>query len=298
MHLLRSDDLSKKQMQEIFSVADQLEAGKLKNPLKEHSTLAMLFSESSTRTRASFEVAIAKLGGSATFINTQTSQMKRGESLEDTARTLSLYYDFIAVRTNEHSDVVAMANASKIPVINALTHLEHPTQALADVYTILKNKGKIEGIRIAFVGDIAQNTANSLMLTATKLGAEVSLVTPKGCMPNKELYEKAQSYGKISISNSKEEGLKGADVIYTDTFVSMGDEGEASAKRKLYAPYCVDEKMLRMAKSDAIVMHPLPAHRGEEITAEVLDGKRSVVWEQAKNKLRIEKALLVCLQKW
>ena len=295
MNLIGSDDLSKEQMLEVFSIADKLESGALKKPIKEHSVLALLFSEASTRTRVSFEVAIAQLGGSAVYISTQTSQMKRGETLEDTAKVISGYCDFIAVRTNEHNDVLTIAKSSSVPVINALTHLEHPTQALADIYTIIKRKGAIKGLRIAFVGDIAQNTANSLMLTATKLGASVSLVGPKSIAPNKVFYGKAKKYGKVEVYDSIKEGLKGADVVYTDTFVSMGDELEAEKRRKMFAPYQVNEAMLKSAKNNAIVMHPLPAHRGEEITSGVLDGKRSVVWDQAKSKLYIEKALLVYL---
>lgn len=297
MNFLSSDDLSERQMQDVFSIAQKLEKNRLKRQIKEHSTLALLFSEPSTRTRVSFEVAIAQLGGSAIYINTQTLQMKRGETLEDTAKVISGYCDFIAVRTNEHKDVETIARSSSVPVINALTHLEHPTQALADVYTIIKYKKRIKGLRIAFVGDISQNTANSLMLTAAKLGASVSLVGPKHCAPNEVYYRKSRKYGSVEVYNSVKEGLKGADVIYTDTFVSMGDESEAEMRRRLYAPYQINGAMLHLAKKDAIVMHPLPAHRGEEITAEVIDGSRSVVWEQAKSKLYIEKALIVYLSK-
>jgi ornithine carbamoyltransferase len=297
MNLLSSDDLSEKQMLEVFSISDKLESGKLKKPIKEHLVLALLFSEPSTRTRVSFEVAMAQLGGSAIYISTQTSQMKRGETLDDTAKVISGYCDFIAVRTDEHEDVLTIARSSSVPVINALTHLEHPTQALADVYTIMKHKGKIKGLKIAFVGDIAQNTANSLMLTAAKLGATVALVGPKGCTPNKWFYDKSRQYGKVEVYDSVKEGVKGADVIYTDTFVSMGDEASAEQRRKFFAPYQVNKSMLAMAKSDVIVMHPLPAHRGDEISAEVLDGKSSVVWDQAKSKLRIEKALIVYLSR-
>jgi ornithine carbamoyltransferase len=297
MNFIGSDDLSEKQMLEVFSIAGDLESGKLKKPIKEHSVLALLFSEPSTRTRVSFEVAMVQLGGSAIYISTQTSQMKRGETLEDTAKVISGYCDFIAVRTNEHQDVLTIAKSSSVPVINALTHLEHPTQALADIYTIIRHKGNIKNIKIAFVGDIAQNTCNSLMLTAAKLGASVSLVGPKGCTPNGWFYDKAREYGKVEVYDSVKEGVKGADVIYTDTFVSMGDEASAEQRRKLFAPYQVNKAMLSFAKSDAIVMHPLPAHRGEEITSDVLDGKSSVVWDQAKSKLRIEKALIAYLSR-
>jgi ornithine carbamoyltransferase len=297
MNFLSADDLSEKQMLEVFSIADKLQSGELKNPIKEHSVLVLLFSEPSTRTRVSFEVAMAQLGGSAVYIATQTSQMKRGETLEDTAKVLSGYCDFIAVRANEHKDVMTIAKSSTVPVINALTHLEHPTQALADVYTIIKHKKRIKGLKIAFVGDIAQNTASSLMLTAAKLGAIVSLVGPEGVTPNEFFYRKSKKYGKVEIHNSVKEGVTDADVIYTDTFVSMGDEAESDKRKKLFEPYQVNKTMLQSAKGDVIVMHPLPAHRGEEITSDVLDGKSSVVWDQAKSKLYIEKALLVYLSR-
>ena len=295
MNFLSSDDLSEKQIEEVFSIARKLEKGTPRGEIKEHSVLALLFNEPSTRTRVSFEVAIAQLGGSAIYISTQTSQMKRGETLEDTAKVISGYCDFIAVRTNEQKDLERIAGSSSVPVINALTHLDHPTQALADAYTIIKHKRSMKGLKIAFVGDIAQNTANSLMLTAAKLGAEVSLVGPKHCAPNEAYYRKSRKYGRVEVFNSISEGVKGADVIYTDTFVSMGDEAGAEIKRKMFAPYQVNRAMVELAKKDVIVMHPLPAHRGEEITAEVIDGNRSIVWEQAKSKLSVEKALLVYL---
>ena len=188
-----------------------------------------------------------------------------------------------------------MAENSTVPVINALTSLEHPTQALADIYTIFKNKGDLKGLKIAFIGDIAQNTCNSLMLSSAKLGAEFSLVGPKGWRPKSQYYNRAREYGRVYVSDSIEEGLDGADVVYTDTFVSMGFERDADARRKLFAPYQLNSTALGYAKKNAIVMHPLPAHRGEEITSEVLDGKQSVAWEQAKNKLVMEKAILLYL---
>lgn len=219
----------------------------------------------------------------------------RGESLADTAKVISSYCDFIAVRINDHEKLLEIADNSTVPVINALTLLEHPTQALADVYTIRQHKRDISNAKIAFVGDISQNTANSLMLTATKLGADVNLVGPKGYQPNNRCYTKAKSHSKVHLMHSIEEGLDDVDVIYTDTFVSMGRESSAEKRRKLFAPYQVTNKMLKFAKPNVIVMHPLPAHRGEEIAADVIDGKHSVVWEQVRNKLLLEKALLVYL---
>jgi ornithine carbamoyltransferase len=282
-------------IQNIFSIAGKLEKGKEELSLKEHTTVAMLFSEPSTRTRISFEVAIAELGGTPIYIDTKTSQLSRGEEISDTARIISMYCDFIVIRENDHNKVVKLAEYSMVPVINALTSLEHPTQALADTYTIYKKKGDLKGVKIAFVGDIAQNTANSLMLTAVKLGAEIALVGPKTWKPKTQYYNKAREYGMVYVTDSLEDGLEGADVVYTDTFVSMGDEADSEMRKNLFAPYQINSAAIAHAKPNVIVMHPLPAHRGEEITSEVLDGKNSVVWEQAKNKLTIEKAILLYL---
>lgn len=293
MNLLSSADLSKDAINSIFSIADDILSGKEELALKEHSTMALIFEEPSTRTRVSLEVAMAQLGGTSIYIDAHTSQIVRGEALADTAKVLSSYCDFIAVRINEHEQLLTIAKNSTVPVINALTSLEHPTQALADCYTILKQKKNLKKIKIAFLGDIAQNTANSLMLTAAKMGAEIALVGPKDCKPNTFYYTKAREYGSVEVFDSLESGLENADVIYVDTFVSMGDEAEATRRKKLFAPYQLNSNALSYAKPDAVVMHPLPAHRGEEITEDVLDGNRSIVWQQAKNKLLLEKALLL-----
>jgi ornithine carbamoyltransferase len=295
MNFLSSNDLSKTEINRIFEIADDLVAGKEELTLKEHATLALLFSEPSTRTRVSFEVAMAQLGGHAIYIDMSTTQMKRGETLADTSKVISSYCDFIAMRTDNHDDLLTVAQNSSVPVINALTRLEHPTQALADIYTVQKRYGRIKGIKIAFIGDIAQNTANSLMITAAKLGAEMALVGPKGVLPNELYFNKAREYSKVEIYDNIEEGVSEADVIYTDTFVSMGVESEAAKRRALFAPYKVDSKLVAQAKKGVIVMHPLPAHRGEEIEADVLEGAHSVVWEQAKAKLLLEKAVLIYL---
>ena len=295
MNLISSNDLTKEAIKEIFKIADRLSDSKEGIALKGRTTMALFFEEPSTRTRVSLETAIIQLGGMPIYIDAHSSQRIRGEVLADTAKVLSLYCDFIAVRMNDHDGLLEIAENSSVPVINALTSLEHPTQALADTYTIITHKGEMKNLRIAFMGDVAQNTANSLMLTAAKLGAKISLVGPASCKPNPIYFNKAREYSKVDLSSSIEEGLDGADIVYTDTFVSMGDESEASKRRKLFAPYQLNADALSYAKRDALVMHPLPAHRGEEITADVLDGKRSIVWEQAANKLLIEKALLLYL---
>lgn len=297
MNIISSDDLSKEQMLEIFEIADSIRNGKEEVALKEHSVLALLFEKPSTRTRVSFEAAIAQLGGYAIYIDAQTSHLKRGESFSDTARMLSSYCDFIAARLYSHNDLIEIANNSVVPVINALTDLEHPTQALTDLYTIRSAKKNFKNLKLVFVGDIAANTANSLMLSAAKLGIEVALLGPKGYMPQSFYFTKAREYGKVDTYTDPAEALEDADIIYTDTFVSMGQEEEAEKRKALFAPYQVNAKLLSYAKSDALVMHCLPAHRGEEITSDVLDGPRSIVWEQAKNKMLLAKAILLYLSR-
>ncbi|MDE1832977.1 MAG: ornithine carbamoyltransferase [Candidatus Micrarchaeota archaeon] len=295
-HLLSSLDLSKRDIEKLFTTAKGIQNGDAKT-LKAHPVLVLLFDEPSTRTRVSFEVAMAQLGGSSIYVDSHTSQMSRGETLEDTARVISSYADFIAVRTVEQADIIKLASASAVPVINALTHLEHPTQSLADVYTMMWKTGRVKGMRIAFLGDIAQNTANSLMVVATKMGASLSLVGPKGLAPNARYLAEARKFGDVRVTDSLEDGLAGADVVYTDTFVSMGDESSRSKREKLFAKYQLNGKALSYAKKGAQVMHPLPAHRGVEITGDVLDGPRSMVWEQARNKLLLEKAVLLQLSR-
>ncbi len=297
MNLLSSDDLSKDSINEIFKIADQLNSGKQELGIKEHATMALIFQKPSTRTRLSFEVAMIQLGGNAIYLDMSTTQFSRGETFADTAKILGSYCDFIAARLFRQSDLEEIANNSKVPVINALTDTEHPTQALADVYTIRTYKKNLKGTKLVFVGDIASNTANSLMLTAAKFGMDVFLLGPKGYTPNSKFVTKAREYAKVVITSDIADALDDADVIYTDTFVSMGQEADADKRKKLFAPYQVNNKMLELANKDAIVMHCLPAHRGEEITGEVLDGKQSVAWEQAKNKLLLNKALIIYLSK-
>ncbi len=277
----------------IFEMADSAAQKKNIDVLKGR-TLALLFTLPSTRTRLSFSVAMTHLGGSAIYIDEHSSQMKRGETIADTTRMINSYCDFIAVRTKEHKMLLEIASNATVPVINALTMQEHPTQALTDMYTILKHKNK-EKLCIAMLGDIAQNTFNSLMIVATKLGAEVHLIGPKGFNPDQKYVSMASRYGTVKVYDSIKEGVAGADIVYTDTFTSMGTESEAETRRKLFAPYQVNDKLLSYAKPDALVMHPLPAHRGEEITSEVLDGSKSIAWEQARNKLAIAQAVLLFL---
>ncbi len=238
---------------------------------------------------------MSQLGGSSIYMDSSTSQISRGESISDTARVLSMYVDALAARMYRHSDIVELAMNSKVPVINALTDLEHPCQALSDVYTIREELGGVDGKRIAFVGDIAANTANSLMVIASKMGAEISLVGPKGYGPNEKFVAAARKCSSVDVSSSMKDGLKGCDVVYCDTFVSMGQEADASKRMKLFCAYQLNVSSLRHAKKGARVMHCLPAHRGVEITSDLLDGARSIVWKQAANKLLLEKAILLYL---
>ncbi len=293
MNLLGIGDISKVQILKIFKIADEAKAGKLRG-LLDGRTLSLLFEKPSTRTRVSFEAAMLMLGGTSVYLDSQRMHLSRGETYGDTAKVLSLYTDFIAARLFDHSNLLEMARVSSVPVINALTDMEHPCQALSDLYTIRDAKG-LNGVRVAFIGDVAANTANSLMLCASKLGLEVSMVGPEGAAPNQKFLKSARKLSKVEVSDDIREGLSGADVVYTDTWVSMGQEAAAKKRVALFRDYQLNKAALGYAKKTAIVMHCLPAHRGEEITSEVLDGKRSVVWEQARNKMFIEAAILVYL---
>lgn len=295
MHLLGVDDISKEQMTDIFNIADNITAGRSTTSIKEESVMALLFETPSTRTRMSFEVAMRKLGGFAVYVDTKRSQISRGESLQDTARVLSLYVDFIVARFNRHDDVLTFANYSAVPVINGQSDVADPTQALADIYTIQDSRKKIKGVKIAFVGDIAQNTANSLMLAATKMGAEFALVGPKGYQPNSKYLIRAREFGVVDLYDNLGDGLANADIIYADTFVSMGSEAEADKRKAMFSDYQINAKSLDLAPKAAQVMHPMPAFRGDEITDDVLDGPRSLVWAQAKNKLLLAQAIILYL---
>lgn len=295
MNYISANDLSSKQIEELFSISDKLKGKRKALLASSRPMLALIFEKNSTRTRVSFESAMNQLGGSSVYIDTRSSHMSRGETIHDTAKVLSSYVDVIAARLFRHSDIIELAKYSSVPVINALTDLEHPTQALADVYTIRESFGKVKGLRIAFVGDIKNNTANSLMIIATKLGAQISLVGPKGYSPNMDFVRTARKLGRVDIYNDMKSGLASCDVVYTDTFVSMGEEAQAKKRHKLFANYQLNVAAMKYANKGAKVMHCLPAHRGEEITSQLLDGKSSIVWQQAANKLLLEKAILLYL---
>lgn len=294
MNLLSINNLSKSDIYSIFDIADRIKTEKHMH-VENDNILALLFEKPSTRTRVSFESAMLQLGGHVIYIDARTTQSTRGEPVKDTARVLGSYVDLIAARLYRQSDLKELAKYAGVPVINALTDLEHPCQALSDLYTIRGRKGDLDGIKIAFIGDIATNTANSLMLAGTKTGSDMVLVGPGNWKPNTAYVKTARKYGTVSVYDDPKKGLKDVDIVYTDTFVSMGVESEAEKRLKLFKPYQLNKKLLSYAKRNALVMHCLPAHRGEEITADVLDGPRSIAWEQSANKLLVEKAIILYL---
>ncbi|MGI6226472.1 MAG: ornithine carbamoyltransferase [Peptococcales bacterium] len=262
-------------------------------------TLAMIFQKSSTRTRVSFEAGMYQLGGLAHFLSTSDLQIGRGEPISDTARVLSRYVDGILIRTYDHQEVEELAHFADVPVINGLTDLYHPTQALADLLTIYEHKGKLAGIKMSYIGD-GNNMAHSLMIAGAKCGMEVTVATPVGYEPNKDVIELANDFaqengGKIIITNDPQASAQGVDVLYTDVWASMGQEKEAEIRKKHFQGFQINDEMLDLADKKAIVMHCLPAHRGEEITHEVMEGPQSVVFDEAENRLHAHKAILAAL---
>ena len=261
-------------------------------------TLAMIFNKASTRTRVSFEIGMFQLGGMATFLSIQDLQIGRGEPIKDTARVLSRYVDGILIRTYAQSEVEELAQYADVPVINGLTDLYHPTQALADMLTILEYKQKLEGIKLTYIGD-GNNMVHSLMIAGTKLGMEVRVATPKGYEPSAEIVEMSQASLKKTVENLSWEMTQrkhiGADVLYTDVWASMGQEEEAEERKKQFQGFQINKKILELADSKAIVMHCLPAHLGEEITADVFESPQSVVFDEAENRLHAHKAILAAL---
>ena len=257
--------------------------------------LISLYEKPSTRTRLSFETAIANLGGHSIVMDFKSSQLSRGESMADTAHVLSRYGHFISARLFKHTDIVELARHASVPVINALTDREHPCQALADMQTIIE-QGKEKG-KLVFIGDAANNVAISLMLIAAKYGMHIVMCGPKGHLPSVEDIEAAKNFGasNIEITTDPLHAVKDADVVYTDVWVSMGDEDESAKRVEKMKPYQVNEALLEHAKADCIIMHCLPAHRGQEITDAVIEGEHSVVWDQAENRMWAQEALILKL---
>jgi ornithine carbamoyltransferase len=260
-------------------------------PLRDRS-IALLFEKPSTRTRVSFQVGISQLGGHVLLLRSEELQLARGESVKDTALVLSRYIDAIAVRVGEHAVLEELAEHASVPVVNALTPLHHPCQALADLLTLRERFGRTEGVRVAYVGD-GNNVCHSLMLLGARAGVEVVAATPRELRPDEAIVAEAGDLARVVEDPA--EAAAGAHALYTDVWVSMGDESDSTPRRELLKPYRLDAALLAHARDDAIVMHCLPAHPGEEITAELLYGERSAVWDQAENRLHAQKALLEAL---
>ncbi len=292
-------DLTKDEIEGLLKRAIELKSGADKNkcPLIGKS-IGLFFEKPSTRTRVSFEVGIYQLGGQSIYLNPKEIQLGRGESISDTARVLSRYLNGIILRTYSHSSVEEFASHATVPVINGLSDLHHPCQALADLMTIMEKKGRLKGIRLAYIGD-GNNVANSLIEAAAKTGIDLTIACPEGYEPDSDALDRARTFAKgsagagdIIILRNPKEAAGRADVIYTDVWVSMGQEAEAEKKKSKFKNYQINSQLLQCAKKDVIVLHCLPAHRGEEITDEVMDGPNSAVFDQAENRLHTEKALL------
>ena len=292
-------DFTRQEIEEMVNLGIDLKAKQkagIPTPILAGKTLGMIFQKSSTRTRVSFEVGMYQLGGSALFLSTNDLQIGRGEPIKDTARVLSRYLDGIMIRTYSHADVEELAEYADIPVINGLTDDYHPTQIIADLITIQEHKGKLEGIKFAYVGD-GNNMTHSLMIGCAKVGMDVTVACPDGYMPNPEIVALAQGYaaesgGSVTVMHDPKEAVKGVDVVYTDTWASMGQEAEKEIRKKAFVGYQVDEAMMALAKPDAIFMHCLPAYRGMEVTDEVMESAQSVVFDEAENRLHAHKAIM------
>jgi ornithine carbamoyltransferase len=272
--------------------------GKLR-PILKGKTLAMIFAKSSTRTRVSFEVGMTQLGGYPLVLSSNDLQLGRGESIYDTAKVLERYVDGIMIRTFNHDDVIELAEHSNVPVINGLTDLLHPCQALADLFTVYEHKGKLAGLKLAYVGD-GNNVCHSLLFACAKAGMNMSVATPKGYECDQNIWELAQSDAKLSgaiLTQSADpiEAMSNADVVCTDTWVSMGMENEKEERVAIFKDYQVNSDLFGKAKSDAIFIHCLPAYRGYEVTEDVIDGPRSVIFDEAENRMHVQKAVMALL---
>ena len=294
-HLLKLMDLSEKEIIEILNLADQLKYEK-KNGIEHHilkgKTLGLIFEKSSTRTRVSFEVGMYDLGGTALFLSSRDLQIGRGEPVQDTARVLSRYLDGIMIRTFAQSEVEDLARYGSIPIINGLTDYCHPCQVLADLMTIREHKGVLKGKKLCYIGD-GNNMTNSLIVGGIKMGMEVAVACPKGYEPDAELMKWAAENGKFTCTESVLEAAKDADALYTDVWASMGQEAEAEERKKIFKGYQINSDVMAVAHADAMVMHCLPAHRGEEITEDVLEAHADEIFDEAENRLHAQKAVLV-----
>lgn len=301
--LLSVTDLDVSDIRWIFELTDSIlnkeQTGKRYLPL-DKKFIALIFQKPSIRTRISFEVGIQQLGGHSVFLRHDEIQLGRRESIEDVSRTLSQYVNLIIARTYAHKDIELLAKYASVPVINALSDLFHPCQVLSDVYTIWKKKGKVAGLNLTFIGDGGNNIAQSLLLISAMMGMNITIATPAEYMPEEEVMLQAKkisfiSKSQIKIIHNPLEINGETDIIYTDVWTSMGQEEEEKIRQEVFAPYQVNNEVISRAKDDCLVMHCLPAHRGQEITSEVLESKHSIVFEQAKNKLYVQKGILLFL---
>ena len=299
-HLLSLLDVSREGLDGILAHALRLKEERSEPVVTRHlagKTIALIFSKSSTRTRVSFHAAIYELGGNPMFLDHDDLQLGRGESMSDTAKTLNRYIHAVIIRAHQHSSLVEYARHSAIPVINALTDKFHPCQLVADLLTILEHKGRLEGIKVAYIGDGANNMANSWVIAAKLMGMELRIGAPSEFQPPVSFLNSVKGAGSVKITDDPVAAVKGADIVYTDVWVSMGFENESSDRLKKLTPYQVNQSLMAHADKDVKVMHCLPAHREQEITAEVLDGPSSIVWDQAGNRLHAQKAILARLIK-
>lgn len=299
-HFLKLLDYSGKEIIEMLNLADQLKYEQkhgISHKYLEGKTLGMIFQKASTRTRVSFEVGMQQLGGYPLFLSANDMQIGRGEPVEDTARVLSRFLDGIMIRTFEQAEVEALAEYGSIPVINGLTDFCHPCQVMADLMTIREFKGSLEGLKLCFVGD-GNNMANSLIVGCLKTGMSITIACPEGYDPPQEILDFAKDYGdKFCIYRSPKEAAKNADVVYTDVWASMGQEEEAKKRARIFADYCVNADLMSVTNNECMVLHCLPAHRGEEITADVLEAHANEIFEEAENRLHAQKAILVTMMK-
>jgi len=301
-HLISIHDLEKSDMEQIFKMSETLKK-QMKEGLQHHilqgKTLGMIFTKSSTRTRVSFEVGMYQLGGYPLFLSANDIQLGRGESIYDTAKVLSRYIDGIMIRTFKQSDVEDLAKYGSVPVINGLTDLMHPCQILTDLFTVYEQKHKLEGLKLAYVGD-GNNVANSLLHGCAKVGMDITVASPKGFECNKQIVEEAKedarkSGSKIVLTEDSEEAVCNADVVYTDTWVSMGQEAEKEQRINTFMPYQVNKELFSKAKEDAMFLHCLPAYRKYEVTSEIIDGPQSYVFDEAENRMHVQKAIMATL---
>ncbi len=287
-------DYTRAELNSLFDLATRMRDGSYADKPLTGKSLAMIFMKASTRTRVSFEVGAWQLGGHALFLSPRDVQLGRGEPVADTARVLSRYVDGIMIRTFAHAEVEELARFATVPVINGLTDLLHPCQILADLLTIRQHLGGVDGRKVAWIGD-GNNMANSWLNAAYVLGFELTLACPDGYDPDPAILERAQGAAKVRVVRDPAEAADGADVINTDVWASMGQEEEQAIREKAFAGYMVDGALMARAKAGAIFMHCLPAHRGEEVSAEVIDGPQSVVWDEAENRLHVQKAIMANL---